>query len=233
MKQIKKNGRTRKRLDRYERLVGAFNSYSERSLSGHGTHIWIIANIGLGARRDGVEVYSQERFIVCTGRIIEHLPIADQQDMINSFVAEMHRDQISPLALVDNLQTEEDEVILERAANASNGDKFMGLWNSTCSEEIPGTNTKQLGTFAEYGYESQSEADYALMSMLTFYSKSNDQCKRLFRMSGLGKRAKATKNDRYLKTTLEWIRSREAMESTAQANVKINLSNQVKKAIAF
>ncbi|MEF8824842.1 MAG: hypothetical protein V5A27_00620, partial [Halapricum sp.] len=63
----------------------------------------------------------------------------------------------------------EDEQLLSKARNAKNGEKFARLWRGNTS-----------------GYESQSEADMALCSLLAFWTGGDhDRIDRLFRESGL------------------------------------------------
>ncbi|MBJ2149713.1 hypothetical protein [Paracoccus sp. IB05] len=59
----------------------------------------------------------------------------------------------------------------------------------------------------------EPEADMALMSIVDFYCPNNDQCRRIVCASALGKREKATRDDRYLPLTLEPIRRRQAAEA--------------------
>lgn len=189
---------SQKDIERYMRIVEVFDSYTEVSVSGYGLHIWVRGRVGLGVRRDGVEVYSQERFIICTGNVYLDRPIADRQDILDNMVTQMRGDGYErPPPLVEVDPEYSDMEIFEMACNASNKDKF----NMLCA-----------GNW-QHDYPSQSEADLALMSMFTFYSKSNDQCRRLFRCTALGQRSKAVKNDKYLNYTLEVIRHRQKKQT--------------------
>jgi hypothetical protein len=200
-------------INRYMKIIEKFDSYTERSTSGQGWHIWVKGDIGAGCKRDGVEVYSRERFIICTGDVYKNKDIEYRQDLLDILVSEIRSKSAAKVELNEIEETETDEVILERARNAENSDKFNALFNST-SDSRPKAYD---GTYTALGYSTQSEADLALMSMFTFYTKSNAQVRRLFRMSGLGQRKKATKDDRYLNFTLALIRGREAIEDEADA----------------
>lgn len=191
-------------FDRFWKIVQSFDSYTETSRSGKGLHIWIRGRVGAGVRRDGVEVYSQERYIISTGQIVLDRPIQDRQDLLDILVKEMRGPKLQELNQLEELDEEEpDHEIINRAMYAGNGEKF----NDLCA-----------GEWQKYGFPSQSEADLALMSIFTFYSKSNEQCRRLFRMSALGKREKAVKDNRYLDFTLRVIRSRQAREANVEAD---------------
>lgn len=210
---------TQEDFDRYWRICQTFDSYTEMSTSGKGLHIWVLANIGMGCKRDGVEVYSQERFIICTGNIVLNKPIREHQHLLEVMVADIRAAQAARYDKIDLTEESEeftDTEIIERAINAGNSEKFNALCK--CSSCYIDAGAKIHGTYTEIGYKSQSEADLALMSIFTFYSRSNEQCKRLFRMTGLGKRDKATKNDRYLNDTLRTIRSRQAAQEKADAS---------------
>lgn len=181
--------------NRYWSMVQHFKSYSEFSKYGKGIHIWVKGSIGAGMRRDGIEVYSQERYIVCTGNTLTNLPLADGQFTLDQMQSQM-RETTVVTTLVEKEHVLNDRDIVDMALAAANGDKYLALSNGDWS-----------------GYPSQSEADLAFMSMLTFYSKSNEQCRRLFRYSGLGQRDKATRDDKYLNNTLRIIRTREENQS--------------------
>jgi hypothetical protein len=205
-----KDGTSQEQLDRFWKIVQAFDSYTERSRSGKGLHIWVKGKVGTGCRRDGVEVYSQQRFIICTGDALPgyQKPVEDRQELLDLLVAEIRAAaQTNIIELVEQNETISDEELWQKAADASNGDKFKHLWT---------------GDWAGLNYPSQSEADLSLLSMLCFYTRSNEQVRRLFRLSGLGQRDKAQKNNRYIDRTLAIIRGRQqredAMVQAAQAN---------------
>lgn len=124
-----KDDTTQEQLERFQRIVGAFDSYTERSRSGRGLHIWVEGKVGKGRRRDGVEVYSQERFIICTGDAYIAKPIANRQEILDDMVSRMTEEQgTATVQLIEVSETETDEAIWQRGADASNGDKFRQLW---------------------------------------------------------------------------------------------------------
>jgi len=205
---------TKQMLDRYWTICQKMASYTELSRGGKGLHTWVIGAIGRGCKRDGVEVYSQERFIICTGNAVIDVPIADRQQLLDVMVSEMRTQQMRERKVLVELEEEiEDWELMDRAVNADNSDKF----NNLCRLKSNCDHTGEPGDWHLMGYKSQSEADLALMSIFTFYSQSNEQCRRLFRMTGLGQREKAQKDNRYLDFTLELIRSRQAAQEQVDA----------------
>ncbi|MBK8815910.1 MAG: hypothetical protein IPN42_10580 [Methylococcaceae bacterium] len=121
---------TQEDLNRYREIVEVLDSYSEKSLSGKGLHIWVKGKIGSGMRRDGVEVYSQERFIICTGNGLTNSTIHDRQEILNRMQSQMRTNQVKT-DLVDHPEVLSDEEIIDKAKNASNSDKFTSVTSST------------------------------------------------------------------------------------------------------
>jgi len=183
-----------------------FDSYGEMSRSGKGWHIWVRGKVGKGLRRDGIELYSQERYIICTGNVFNEYPVKPNP-LLEVLAADMARgrDSARAIQLVEVAQEFDDKEIVDKLMNSHVSQKFWDLWT---------------GNWQKYEYPSQSEADLSLMSYFTYYSASNMQCRRLFRASELGKRDKATKNDRYLNYTLSLVRARQANEDADKAHGK-------------
>lgn len=200
-----KDETTPDQIARFVAIQQAADSYSERSMRGRGLHLWIRASIGLGRKRDGVEVYSQARFIICTGDVYEHKPIADRQELALHLIAQMPETTCGA-DLVELPAVESDEAVYWRARSyepkAWPG-KFDALWQ---------------GLWREMGYPSQSEADMALVGMLCAASPSNDQVRRTFLMSGLGQTIQRHPNPKdYLNRTLRKPRAQQADAAQARA----------------
>ncbi len=180
--------------ERHGRILAAFNSYAELSQSGKGIHIVCRGSVERGVKRDKVELYSSERYMIFTGNVAKNLPISDQQPLISGLFEELKQGELETVELeqIDGHLT--DEELYNMAATAQNAEKFLRLWRGDWAG-VP-------------EWPSQSEADFALLSMLGFYSLDNEQVRRVFRWSGLGQREKATKNDRYLNYALSKIRAK-------------------------
>ena len=196
---------TPEQLDRHTKIYESFNSYTERSVSGTGVHIIVKGRLPGGVHRDNVEAYSTSRYMICTGDVLRNEPIRDYQALLDVLYGEMKPAPVSQLEEVESNLS--DEEIVERASSASNADKF----NSLCA-----------GDFSTY--PSQSEADFALLSIIAFYTKSNEQVRRIFRMTALGKRTKAIRNNTYLDFALEKVRGQQTSSvdlAQAAANAQV------------
>lgn len=170
-----------------ESICAAFaGTYQEISASGTGVHIICRGEIPLeGCRRGRVEIYANLRYMICTGNTFVQAEITNQQEMLNVLYAEMAVTRAKGMGEfdpdADDSDCERSDIeVLEIGASADNANKF----NMLCA-----------GQWQELGYPSQSEADLALFNMLTFYSNDNSQCVRIFRMTALGQREKAQRND--------------------------------------
>lgn len=189
------------------RIVEEFATYSELSKSGKGLHVWCKGQTEKGCRRGSLELYSSERFIICTGNAINQLPIEDRKDLVALMYLKMNEQEPELQELVEVEEEYSDQKIIDMATNAQNGGKYVDLCN---------------GLWDKYGYPSQSEADLALMSMLCFYSKSNEQCRHLFRASALGKRDKATQDNKYLDRTIKHARSSKLVDTKTNNQLNSN-----------
>ena len=171
----------------FGQLIQAFGSYTEVSRSGRGYHIVVRGRIPVGRRSDKhkIEVYSADRYFVMTGNVIPgYTEIVDGQRGLDWLMSQVLSATIPghhSYELDQHLeQPETDQEMMNRMAAASNADKIIALWN---------------GSWQQFDYPSQSEADMALMDILCHYSPNDEQCRRMFRFSQLGQREKAKRNN--------------------------------------
>jgi hypothetical protein len=184
------NPATAEQLARHDSIMEACQSYTERSTSKTGYHIIVRGAIPSGVNRDHIEMYSTGRYMICTGDTVHHRPIKDCQEILTGMYGQMKPEVTVELSEQDGDVS--DMAIVEMASGAVNGEKFDALCSGDMSE-----------------YPSQSEADLALLSIIAFYTQSNEQVRRIFRMSALGKREKAQRNDTYINFALGKIRAKQ------------------------
>lgn len=161
-------------------IYNEFDSYAERSPSGHGLHIIVKGKVPAGRRQKGIEVYSSGRYFTMTGDTERPGPINDHSAKLQTLWARMGSK--APQAAQDApdaAQTASDGAIVDQARNAANGAKFATLYAGNWQGEYP----------------SQSEADQALINIIAFYTKNREQVTRIFRASALGQRDKAKRDD--------------------------------------
>ncbi|SKC02534.1 AAA family ATPase [Sphingopyxis flava] len=176
-----KDGTGPEALQRYHSVIETFDSYTEHSRSGLGFHVWVRGKIGEGRRRDGVEVYSQARFIICTGSVVRDRPIADRQDVLSNMVAQMASEAPAKLELWGDDHADWDAATRAAEDTGELGRLFAGDWKGR--------------------YPSQSEADLALVKLLIPLTESPRECWLTFRLSKLGERDKA-KRTGYAQSTM-------------------------------
>ena len=164
---------------RQSEIADFFDSYAEVSPSGKGLHIIVRGAVPSGRKRNAIEVYSDLRYMTMTGNVYRQSEIKDYQNEVfalwESLEAQDKKNQWFDGK--DNIEFS-DYDILDMAYKAANGQKFVDLYEGRWEDHYP----------------SQSEADFALIDILAFYSKNKTQIIRLFRDSELGKRDKAKRS---------------------------------------
>jgi len=166
-----------KRIARQKSIFNAFDSYAELSPSGEGLHIIVKATLPNGRKRSSIEVYTNQRFMTMTGNVYRNASIVDYNELLNSLWAEMGKGQVAVQAYAGMEQaTMSPDEVFHMASTASNSEKFLDLFVH--------------GNWQKY-YPSQSEADFALVDILAFYSKNRAQVKMMFLASKLAEREKS------------------------------------------
>lgn len=167
-------------IDRQLKVYNEFDSYAEKSPSGQGLHIIVKGSIPSGRRRSFIEVYSSLRYMTMTGEVYRNAPIRNHQALLSSLWEQMGHGSVATQVYAGLAEAKEtDEQVIAHATNAANGEKFNDLYT---------------GKWEAY-YQSQSEADFALVDIVAFYTDNGAQVARIFRNSALGQRDKAKRQD--------------------------------------
>lgn len=151
-------------------IYDAFDSYAEKSQSGNGVHVIIRGPAEPGRRRNNVEVYSQERYIICTGMILRNKPISEGGKALESLKKSLDlsdNPDILPIVQYED-ERESDHQVLHKMFSAQNGEKVKALYET---KPAP--------------HQDWSQLDAQLAQHICFYTRNPAQALRLFRGSAL------------------------------------------------
>lgn len=162
-------------IDLCDEFVETLQSYTEISKSGNGIHIICKGSLPDGARRkNGIEMYSQGRYFICTGNLYnaKYTEVNDCTDSIKILHSKylpsaVPKNVIRTVRPITNL---DDQEVIDKARACKSGQLFSMLY---------------AGNW-EGIYSSQSEADLAFCNHLAFWTGCNaTQMDRIFQSSGL------------------------------------------------
>lgn len=180
-------------LEKFGRIIRHLNSFTEVSVSGRGIHVWVEGSLPSSIKSGHLEAYSSGRYMACSGTLVAGFPTEPQprQEDLTALHAAFSAPATATCGYQSQPERMTDEQVLAMAARAVNGEKFLTLYGP----DWPLMN-----------YPSGSEAEYALLSVLAFYSPNNDQVFRIYRRSELGQRKQS--HDKRVLDAIGKIRSR-------------------------
>lgn len=200
------------------------DSYIEQSISGKGLHIIVQGEVGRGRRRDNIEVYSQERFIVITGDVQKNMPISEGQEFLDQLIAYMGDVPKEQSVDMTEIEPAEDfNAVAERILRSKSADKFIKLSGPDWANAVNDNNGLPYG-------DDPSRADFAFSTLLGFFTKSNRQIWEMFKMTPLGNRLKngSTRHANYEHFRDHTIRgAREFLAQDAAREAAVDLSGAV------
>ena len=143
------------------KIAERLDSYTEISPSGTGLHVLLTGRLPTGRRREGkIEMYSEARYFTVTGNHLEGTPLTIEARTAalatlhaQVFNREKGTDRPSATVGARGYAHLNDEALLELAQSASNGPKMKALWEGIIPDD-----------------KSASEADFALCSILSFWT---------------------------------------------------------------
>ena len=171
--------------DTAQKIIKIMRTYTEKSPSGEGIRILFRVKPGfkydsetfyINNQKKKVEAYvagSTNKFVTVTGNVISDGWGIEERtfELLEVAQAYMRRGKVSTLPETAAAEPVglPDDVIIRKAAEATNGERFRQLWSGDAS-----------------GYPSDSEADLALCNYLAFWTgKDAQRMDALFRQSGL------------------------------------------------
>src|ERR1700733_4308614 len=173
-------------LDRQIKIYREFDSYSEISPSGKGLHIIGKGTVPQGRRRSHIEIYSSQRYFTMTGNVYpqgEPKCIQERQSMLMQLWEQMGAGAPATyLYKGDYKERLTDEEVVNQALAAVNSEKFKNLVDAEWHNLYP----------------SQSEADYAYIDIIAFYTQNRKQIERIYSNSKLGNTDKKRKRKDYI-----------------------------------
>lgn len=148
------------------------DTFTERSVSGTGIHILVKGSLPKDAlkRNDdkGLEMYDTTRFICMTGELMTGT--TELKDCTQT-IADINYAYIGKKKVYEPIYTQStksDSDLVRLIENSRQGEKFRRLYGGDTS-----------------GYQSHSNADFALCSILAWWTNDFSQIDRIFRNSGL------------------------------------------------
>lgn len=175
---------------RHYELIRGLDTYTEISQSGVGVHMWLKGEINGAIKTNEMEVYSRERFIICTGNVFKEKPVAYDREVIEFFNARA-KETAESFNFVDTPQTKSDEQIMQDALYSDHSGKLSCLMTGDWDTYVRIMRQQGAG---EFTFDA-SQADSAFMTIITYYTRNVEQCKRLWRTSALSIVEKRYPND--------------------------------------
>lgn len=165
-------------------IAGTIHGYTERSPSGKGLRILFTVPAGfqydktrfyINSQKLGLEVYiagATQKYVTVTGDAINPgYPLEERGDRLTEVLEKymVRPRRAAPVSTPSGAVDLDDAELIARAKRSKNGAAFSALWNGDTA-----------------GYQSRSEADMALCTILAFWTnKDAARMDRLFRASGL------------------------------------------------
>lgn len=163
-------------LAQFDRIIADCYSYTERSRSGRGYHIVVKGSLPAPVKTTRVEMYDRDHFMTFTGDVVSAQPIRKRPALLAKLAASLapakaKANGSTPARTVADRAAPSDRIVIKRATE-SGGDAFRALHRGDWET-------------LELGDGSQSEADFAYLSMLWDASGNRAQVLRLFEDSPL------------------------------------------------
>lgn len=169
--------------EQWWKAVESYQTYTEASRSGGGYHLWFGGEIDGSYKRGGLELYSKERFIICTGNVILGYGIRFDQGLIDQFNQYISNSRkVDNIADIDEPEKLNDTDLLHEVYAYDHSGKFECLMTGDWDKYLE--IMKQQGAHGVDVFDA-SRADSAFMTIVTYYTRNIEQCKRLWRMSAL------------------------------------------------